>query len=287
MYPILISIGSFHIYSFSIALVIAWIVFSFIFWRHLRAQAIQEDVIFDLTFYATFVSIFFARFAFIFSHWDTFVGKSPLLMVALWVAPGLSWFGGLIGGLVTLIVLSRRQKVRLGVVLDMLPVALIGSIIIGKFGSLLDGSEVGKRAVSIPWGVYFVGQSGARHPVQLYEIVCLIIIGIVMVWLAKCASVHKWAYGILGIVFIMIYSMGMFVLEFLKDSRVYWGNITANQWVMIGLFAESVGVLYVRGGGREYIRPYVLSFHKSLGQIGKNIYAKLSRRYSSRDQKSS
>ncbi|MBP9813789.1 prolipoprotein diacylglyceryl transferase [Candidatus Woesebacteria bacterium] len=286
MFPILFTIGTVSLYSTSLMTVLAWLVFSFLFWRGLRAQGATEDHIFDLTFYATIVAFVAARAGYIVTHWDVFAGKSSLLMLALWVAPGLSWLSGLVGGLATLVFLSRQQKIRLGHVLDTLPIALGLPIIIGKLGSLLDGAEIGKQTTLI-WGVRLAGHIGLRHPVQLYEMFAIGIIGICMLRIVRRAMSQKWPYGIVGVWFILLYSVVMFALEFFKDSRVYLGNITANQWMLIGIFAESVGVLYVRGGGKERIRFLLRFMHTKLGQIGKNIYAKLSRRSLSGDQKSS
>ena len=61
-----------------------------------------------------------------------------------------------------------------------------------------------------------------------------------------------WYYR--GVVFSFV-CVSAFLLEFAKDARVYWGSLSANQWVLIGIFAECIGVLYVRGGGRETLRP--------------------------------
>lgn len=277
MYPILLSLGSFHIYSVSLAIVAAWLVFSFLFWRSLRAHGVHEDVIFDLTFYATLVAFVAARAGFILLHWELFAGKSILLMPALWVAPGLSWFGGMVGGLATMVYLSRQRKIRLGHVLDALPFAMGLPIIIGKLGSLLDGAELG-RVTGLPWAVQFAGSKGFRHPVQVYEMLVMILVLLVIIRLAKAAHVQKWPYGIVGVWFLGLYSAAMFALEFAKDSRVYWGNITANQWMLIAIFAECIGVLYVRGGGREYMRPFFRSIGTFIRQKAKNIYAKISRR---------
>ena len=94
MFPILFTIGTVSLYSTSLMTVLAWLVFSFLFWRGLRAQGATEDHIFDLTFYATIVAFVAARAGYIVTHWDVFAGKSSLLMLALWVAPGLSWLCG-------------------------------------------------------------------------------------------------------------------------------------------------------------------------------------------------
>jgi len=254
-------------YAANIVFVFAWIVCSFMFWRGLRRFAVIEDRIFDLTFYATVIGFVVSRAGYVATHWTLFAGKSMLLVAALWISPGLSWLGLLLGGLITLIYLSRRYKVRLGLVLDTVAFSLPLPIILGEAASLLNGVEIGK-ITTLPWAIRFVGFTGMRHPVQLYEMVFLVLISTGMLRITQLAARHKWAYGIIGVWFFFFYSFFMFVLEFLKDSPVYWGRLTANQWMLIGIFAECVGVIYVRGGGREAIR-----------RVRNNIYESISKRH--------
>ena len=135
----------------------------------------------------------------------------------------------------------------------------------------------------MPWAVRTPGSDHLRAPVQLYEMVAMILILLVMTRLTRIAHAQKRPYGIVGIWFFSLYTASMFALEFAKDSRVYWGNITANQWILIAVFAESIGVLYARGGGREYMRPFFRSIGSTISQKAKNIYAKISRRRTTSD----
>lgn len=269
MHPLLFSFGQIHVYWLSILTVVSWLVFSFIFWRNLRRIGIGDDVIFDLTFYATIAALIAARVGFIAFHWEIFSSKSPLLAVALWVAPGLSWTGAFIGGVSTLVALSRLYKVRLGQVLDSMVSALPCSFIIGAVGTLLDGAQQGKVSVS-----------GLRHPVELYQIIGMVILYGVFMRVNVQGERNKWPYGIVSIWFIFSYALVMFLIEFVSDTHVYFGNITANQWVYLALIAECIGVLYVRGGGREKIRPLFRLFLSKLKKIGDQSYAKISKRRS-------
>jgi prolipoprotein diacylglyceryltransferase len=286
MAPSLLSIGFVHLSLLSISIVLSWTVFSFLFWRSLRKWGIGEDAIFDLTFYATLAALVMARVGYVLTHGEIFAGKSAALMVALWVAPGLAWYWGLIGALAALVSLSRSYKVRLGLVLDALPYALPISILIGKIGSFMEGAELGKLT---GWGVgvRYSGHEGLRHPVQLYDMVAVLLLSVLMIRIGKTAVKKKWAYGMVGIWYFLFYSISMFGLEFLKDSRVYWGNVTANQWMLIGIFAECIGVLYVRGGGREHMRPFARMI---IGRITKgltHVYATISRRHTGGTPKTS
>jgi prolipoprotein diacylglyceryltransferase len=253
MLPVIIPIDSGGIYVLHIFVLLSWFVFSFLFWRGLRRWGIDEDRIFDLVFYATLVAILSSRAGFVIGHYEQFVGKSWLLMVALWVAPGLSWIAGIVGGVATMVGLSRQYKVRLGLVLDTLSVALPLPIILGLAGALLTGADRGKLATLISFG----GSAplSFRHPVSLYEMLGLVVISIFLVRLSNIAVKRKWAYGIVGMWFFLLYSGLIFILEFFREAPVYWGQISATQWVVIAIFAECLGVMYVRGGGRERMRP--------------------------------
>lgn len=277
MLPATLNIAQGSIVIINLFVVLGWLIFSFLFWRSLRRYAVEEDRIFDLTFFATVTALVFARLGFVAAHTELFTGKSLLLIVAIWVTPGLSWVLGLVGGVATLVLLSRRYKVRLGLVLDALAVALPLPIILGEVGSLLTGAELGR-----PSGLPFAlpgGDGLARHPVQLYEMLGVVVISILMLHMTARSIKNKWPFGIVGVWFFFSYAAVEFILEFIKDSRVYWGNLTANQWMLIGIFAECIGVLYVRGGGRELFRPVAFRVTKFIKEKGKNIHESISRRH--------
>ena len=255
MYPLLVSFGAVHLYSFSVFLVVAWLVFSFLFWRSLRSQGVDEEHIFNLTFYSTLAAFVFARLVFVFLNPELF-RESLLKIAALWVQPGMSLYGGLVGGLLALVFLCRTYKVRVGHVLDAVGPAFGTAFVVGQVGAFLDGTYVGTVA-NLPWAVRFVGHLGTRHPVEIYEIAAMMAILIVTAILSRRGTRNKWPYGLLGLWFFAMTSVAMFALEFFKDTRVYFTHLRANQWILVALFAETIGAFYVRGGGREALRPLV------------------------------
>ncbi|HUD18911.1 MAG TPA: prolipoprotein diacylglyceryl transferase [Patescibacteria group bacterium] len=275
MWPVLITVGYFKLFSFSVFIVVAWCIFSFLFWKKLRSDAIDDDKIFDLTFYSTLAALIGSRLAFVYFNWPLFAA-TPLKIVTLWVQPGLSLYGAFLAGTLTLISLSRQQKVRLGHILDAFALSFPAALVVGLIGALLDGSVIGKVA-TLPWAVRFVGHAGRRHPVELYEMIALGVIMIVLSSLENRSVKNKWPYGIVGVWFFILYSLFMFPLEFFKETRVYWISLSANQWVLIAFFAEAVGAFYVRGGGREMVRPLIYRIRASVRGFMGGIYAKFSK----------
>jgi prolipoprotein diacylglyceryltransferase len=163
-------------------------------------------------------------------------------------------------------------------VLDGLAQSLPVAFIIGLIGAFLDGSLVGK-ITEVPWALRVIGHVGRRHPVALYEIAALLVVLLLMMFVWKRAQKQKWPYGIVGVWFFVLYSVVMFIVELFTESRVYW-TLTANQWILVAIFAESLGAMYVRGGGRESVRPLIYKLRSMFGRLTGGIYAKFSNRRS-------
>lgn len=277
MYPVLLSIGPIHLYSFSVFLVLGWAVFSFLFWKLLRAQGVEEEKIFDLTFYSTLVGALAGRSIYVLLHWGTFA-DNLLKVVAIWVAPGLSLYGGIVGAVMTLIALGRAYKVRVGYLLDALAHALPAALLVSFAGSFLDGAEVG-LPVSLPWAIRYIGHTQPRHPIQAYEMLAMGLLLIVMSIISRQGLRRKWPYGLVGVIFFFLFSLVFFGLEFFKESSIYWKSLSANQWILIAICCEALGAFYVRGGGREGVRPLANTVRRKVSDAVGGIYAKFSRKH--------
>lgn len=276
MLPILFSIGSFHFYSLSLFLILAWLIFSFVFWRILRDEALPEEKIFDLTFYATLASLVGGRMLFIILNPDIF-GVSFIKMLAIWVAPGISFWGALVSGVAALVFISRKKGIRVGYILDALAVALPVAFVPGAIGAILDGAEVG-LPTKLPWAVRYVGYVDLRHPLGLYEVILFIVMALTMIFLRQRSKKRDWPYGLVGIWFFIILTICLFGLEFFKVSGLYLKGLSANQWIAIAVFAETIGAFYVRGGGRELVRPILRRVWSGLGSLVKGTYERLFQR---------
>ncbi|MBI3955748.1 prolipoprotein diacylglyceryl transferase [Candidatus Gottesmanbacteria bacterium] len=267
MHPVLFSIAGVGLSSFSIFFILAWSVFSFVFWKSLRDEGVGEEHIFDITFYSTLSALVASRMGFVAFHWDQF-SATLLKIAALWVSPGLSLLSGVLAGFATMIILGRRVKARMGVILDAFGLALPGALIVGTVGSLLDGSDVGKVA-SVPWSIRYIGLPQLRHPYQIYQIASLVVILLVVGYMTSQARMKKWALGSVGVVFFLLWAVVLFVLEFFKDSRIYWYTLSANQWVALVLFSAAAGAWYAYAGGKFIVR-----------QLWRWLYAKFPKRRS-------
>lgn len=83
--------------------------------------------------------------------------------------PGYVWYGGMIGALlVALFYFYRRPHLRAWLYADAFAPAIMAGAMIGRLGCFLAGCCHGKPTDG-PFGVVFVGKSVAVHPTQLYD----------------------------------------------------------------------------------------------------------------------
>ncbi|NDV01989.1 prolipoprotein diacylglyceryl transferase [Pseudoroseicyclus tamaricis] len=101
----------------------------------------------------------------------------PLEIIRIWDG-GMSFHGGFLGVVVALVWFSRRHKVHLGPVGDMVAMVAPISILLVRCANFIN-NELWGRPTDLPWGVIFPGAAAqdcgdmltlcARHPSQLYE----------------------------------------------------------------------------------------------------------------------
>jgi phosphatidylglycerol---prolipoprotein diacylglyceryl transferase len=90
----------------------------------------------------------------------------------LWNRGGLTWYGGLVGGTLGVLIVTRLRGLSLAITTDCAaaPVALGQAL--GRIGCFLVGDDYG-RPTDLPWGVAFPqGQPATDvpvHPTMLYE----------------------------------------------------------------------------------------------------------------------
>jgi phosphatidylglycerol---prolipoprotein diacylglyceryl transferase len=276
MYPILFSIGPVHIFAFGIFLICSWIVYSFTFWRHLKDSGVEDDKIFDITFYSTLAAFLGARMWFVVSNWRLF-SDDFLKIVALWVSPGFSLWGAIIAGTITSVLMARVLKVRIGFLVDGMALSYPAMLIVGLVGALLDGTRIGTPS-DFPWSVLYAGHPLRRHPVQIYGIILLIFVFICLSLLQKQAVRKKWPYGLIGVWFFVFFAVIVFALEFVQENAVYLFSLTVNQWVAVAFFCEGLGLLFVKGGLKDKTVPFIRIIISRIYMWLKGAYDAVSKR---------
>ena len=86
---------------------------------------------------------------------------------------GFTWYGGLIGGTLAVVVITRHHKLSLGTVEGAMAMPLSVAYGIGRIGCFLAGDGTYGKPTNLPWGMAFpngvVPIDVPVHPTPLYE----------------------------------------------------------------------------------------------------------------------
>ena len=143
---------------------------------------------------------------------------------------GLSYHGGVLGGILGAYFFAKRTDVHFLRLLDFLiPVVPFGYTF-GRIGNFLNGELFG-RASDVPWAMYFYeGGRVLRHPSQLYEALFEGIILFAVLWRIRnrktVAGFHLGAY-------LVGYGVVRFFIEFTREADAqlgyFWNKFTMGQ----------------------------------------------------------
>jgi len=146
---------------------------------------------------------------------------------------GLTFYGGLIVGVLCLWGYARFRKVSFWIVLHFISVPLLVAQCLGRIGCFLVGDDYG-YATDVPWAVAF--PEGAPpvlepvHPTMLYE----------SAWLAVMAALlytrRNRSTCLFG-EYLMAASAGRFIVEFWRINPALVGSLSNAQLTAIGLFS--------------------------------------------------
>ena len=138
---------------------------------------------------------------------------------------GKALMGGLIGGWLAV----ELCKKRLGITRstgDLWALALPAGEAIGRLGCYFNGCCFGTTC-DWPWAVY---QHGAwRHPAQLYAAVMAALIFAVLLWLRPQLGRE----GELFRAWLLLFAMGRFVFEFLRERPSLFYGFSLAQWLCL------------------------------------------------------
>ena len=233
MYPVLFRIGDFEITSFGVLVGLAAIVGVLLFEREAKRSGLPEatssaaigGVIGGLVGAKLLWSIEFA-------------GTGPFLSL-LFSRGGLSWFGGLIGGVGTGVWMLLRQRVSIVKTLAVASPALAVGHALGRIGCFLVGDDYG-RPSTLPWAVAFPDGRPPTdvpvHPTQLYETVLLLPLAWMLIRWRRQGLADT---VVLGRYFILAGAI-RFGIEFIRVNRPILGPMTLAQLIALSLIAAGL-----------------------------------------------
>ena len=236
VYPILFRIGDFEVTSFGLMVAIGAFVGLWLFRRELLRGGLPESAT-DAAVAGVLGGLAGAKLLWTFEH----AGEAPLMSLIL-SRGGMSWFGGLVGGVCAGIWVMWRRGLPIVAMLAAATPALAEGHAIGRIGCFLVGDDYG-RPSDLPWAVAFPEglppTTVAVHPTQLYEAVALALV----TWMLL-----RWRRGgTLDLVvlarYLVVAGAIRFAIEFIRVNVRVLGPLTVAHLVSLGLVVAGVALL--------------------------------------------
>ena len=229
--------------------------FSYFYYRG-RKAGLSSDDIFDTTLITVVTAIVGARLYYVIFYggyletdgtfWQN-VGGTLYNIIAVWNG-GLAIYGGIIGGFLALIIISKWKKVDVFKLTDMVvPGVMLGQLI-GRWGNFCNGEAYGTETM-LPWRMGLCNLStGYRmiyvHPTFLYEslwnLVGFVLINIFYKKRKYHGEITVWYFG--------WYGLGRAFIELLRTDSLMIGPLRVSSLLsfLLVLILVPCGIYFQR-----------------------------------------
>lgn len=252
--PIALQLGPVGIHWYGLMYVVAFVLFLWLGTLRTRqphwAQAgwTKRDVE-DLLFFGVIGVIIGGRLGYVLFYKPGYYAAHPLEALMVWKG-GMAFHGGLLGVIAALALFARRRGRAFLAVTDLIAPCVPTGLAAGRLGNFINGELWGRAAdPSLPWAMVFPqsGQTFARHPSQLYQMLLEGLLLFIVLWLyAKKPR----GLGQVSGAFLIGYGLLRFIAEFFRQPDSFLGflslGMTMGQWLCVPMVVAGVW-LWLRG----------------------------------------
>ncbi len=199
--------------------------------RARRNEGFKKDEMVDFALAGVIFGIIGARIWYVATSFDSFRGatfwETVRNCVAIWEG-GLGFYGGLILGALSVVVIARIKKKNIFQVLDPIVLGVMIAQILGRWGNFMNGEAFGTET-TLPWrmGLRFDGSdiTSCVHPTFLYESLWNLLGFLIINFTYK----HKKYNGQITLRYLTWYGFGRMLIEGLRTDSLYIGQFRISQ----------------------------------------------------------
>ncbi len=243
--PVAIELFSFEIRWYSLSYIIGILLGWFLAKKFFISDQEIKDKFDDYITYIIIGIIFGGRLGYVLIYdFDYFI-SNPIDILKIWQG-GMSFHGGLLGIIFVSILYAKNNKQSPFSYLDIVAIVSPIGIFFGRVSNFIN-SELYGVETNLPWAVKFIKIDNLyRHPSQLYEAALEgIILFIILVYFKKKGFLKF--PGIISGIFLILYSLFRFIIEFVRVPDEQLGYLTLNLTMgqIISLIFFVVGVYLI------------------------------------------
>jgi phosphatidylglycerol---prolipoprotein diacylglyceryl transferase len=220
----------------------------------------------DLVFYAALGIILGGRVGYVLFYNLSYYLQNPLDILKLWDG-GMSFHGGMIGTVLGIIYLSRKEKLQWLRVHDYVACCVPLGLFFGRVANFVN-HELWGSPTSVSWAVRFPEfvngletLGPARHPTQLYEAILEGIVLFAILWVMFWKTRARYEPGKLVGAFTFFYGLFRFLIEFVREpdaQLVGFAQSTGlhmGQWLSLPMIILGAWLMWTAKSRRQRIEP--------------------------------
>ncbi len=242
-----IDIGPLTIRFYGIIIMLGVVAAAWLATKEAKRRGLDPELVWDGIIWVIIAGVIGARLWHVFTPTPTDVAGGlttqyylthPLDMMAIWKG-GLGVPGAVIGGAIAIYIYARRKNLQVAVWLDVVAPALALGQAIGRWGNYVN-QELYGPPTDLPWGISIDPQhrlSGYElyskfHPLFLYESLWSFMNMAILLFVGRRFE-DKLIPGDIMLLYLVIYPLGRFLLEFIRLDSAEIAGINANQTFML------------------------------------------------------
>lgn len=243
MFPELLKIGTFSIKGYGLMISLGIIAAILLARYRGRKRGMNIDVILDIAIYGVIGGVIGGKLLYILTELP-YIIKNPVVLKDM-LTGGFVLYGSIIGGALGAYIFLRTKKMSFIKYFDLLAPSIALAQGFGRIGCFLAGCCYGKPTDG-PFGVVFKDSPFALndiriHPTQIYSSIGdFAIAGLLILFASKQRK-----DGQVGGLYMILYSIGRFFIEFLRDDpRGNVGIFSTSQFICIFILIGGI-ILYI------------------------------------------
>lgn len=244
--PIALDLGAIKIHWYAISYLVgiglAWLVLNY----RIRVQRLAwtNDDLSDIVFYSVLGVIIGGRMGYMLFYGRDILVDDPLALLRVWEG-GMSFHGGLLGVLISLVFYARQKKKSFFEVTDFIAPAIPLGLGSGRIGNFIN-TELPGRATEVPWALVYPGESFGRHPSSLYQALLEGPVLFALLWIFSARPRPAIAVSAL---FLIGYGSLRTISEFFREPDGHLGFVlldwlTTGQLLSIPMILVGVGIIF-------------------------------------------
>ena len=224
--PRTLEIGPLTIHYYGLIIAVGLVLAVMYCCRRGKEFGLKEDDILDGVLWITPFAIVCARIYYCVFSWEEYAAD-PISVLYIWNG-GIAIYGGVLGAILGMAVISRVKKVKLTAVLDLILLGFLIGQSIGRWGNFMNREAFGAATDSFfKMGLFNTRTNAVEyyHPTFLYESLWNLCGFLLLHFLSKKRTFD----GQIALGYAAWYGLGRCIIEGLRVDSLWWGPFRVSQ----------------------------------------------------------